>query len=127
VSSSCVIVDTSYRDRPKEHELSAAYIISNYFHSTVCFVRPSTQRTPDFIINDMAWELKSPLGNGKNTIKNCLHSARKQSVNVIIDLRRIKMPERKALANIRYFFSSHRSSIEHLLIISKNNEVIDFL
>lgn len=38
----------------------------------------------------MGRELKSPLGDGKNMIKNNLHAARKQSINVVIDLRRIK-------------------------------------
>ena len=71
------------------------------------------------------WELKSPLGDGKNTIKNNLHTARKQSTNVIIDLRRIKMHQIKALSNINHYFTSHRSKICHLIVITKSEEILE--
>ena len=120
-----VTVETSLRDRPKDHEFSAAILIANYFKTDIVFLRASCQHTPDFKIKNAKWELKSPLGNGKNTIKNNLHTAKKQSTNVIIDLRRIKMHQTKAMANIRNFFSSHRSQIKHLVIITKSEEVIE--
>lgn len=123
----CVIVGTDFRDRPKEHELSAAILIANYFKTDVTFLRPSCQKTPDLNINGAEWELKSPLGDGKNTIKNNLHNARKQSTNVIVDLRRIKMPQSKALSNIDYYFSSHRSQIKHLIVITKSEEILEIL
>ena len=75
----------------------------------------------------MKWELKSPLGDGKNTIKNNLHNVRKQSTNVILDLRRIKMHQAKALANIKYYFTSHRSQICHLMVITKSEEILEIL
>lgn len=76
----CVIVGTDFRDRPKEHELSAAILIANYFKT-----------------------------------------------NVIVDLRRIKMPQSKALSNIDYYFSSHRSQIKHLIVITKSEEILEIL
>lgn len=122
-----VIVETDFRNRPKEHELSAAILIANYFQTDITFLRPSCQHTPDLNIKGMKWELKSPLGDGKNTIKNNLHNARKQSTNVILDLRRIKMHQTKALANIKYYFTSHRSQIRHLMVITKSEEILDIL
>ena len=120
-----VIVDTDFRDRPKEHELSASILIANHFKTDIVFLRPSCQHTPDLNINGVKWELKSPLGDGKNTIKNNLHTARKQSTNVIIDLRRIKMHQAKALAHIRHYFAGHRSKIRHLLVITKSEDILD--
>lgn len=73
-----VFVETDFRNRPKEHELSAAILIANYFETDIVLLRPSCQCTPDLNIKGMKWELKSPLGDGKNTIKNNLHTARKQ-------------------------------------------------
>ena len=122
-----VIVETDFRNRPKEYELSAAILIANYFKTDITFLRPSCQRTPDLNIKGIKWELKSPLGDGKNTIKNNLHNARKQSTNVVIDLRRMKMHQTKALSNINYYFSSHRSQIQHLLVITKSEEILEIL
>ena len=120
-----VIVDTDFRNRPKEHELSAAILIADHFKTNIIFLRPTCQHTPDLDIKGVRWELKSPLGDGKNTIKNNLHSAKRQSVNIILDFRRIKMNQAKALANVRYYFASHRSQIRHLLIITKTGEVLE--
>ena len=120
-----IIVDTSYRDRPKDHELSAAVLLTEYFACDIIIVRPTLQHTPDFLIKEKTWELKSPLGNGKNTIKNNLHTARKQSANVIIDLRRCKLHQSKALANIKGYFKDHQSQIKHLIIITKSNKIIE--
>jgi len=120
-----VIVETDFRNRPKEHELSAAFLIANYFKTDIVFLRPSCQHTPDLNVNGTKWELKSPLGNGKNTIKNNLHTARKHTVNVIIDLRRTRMHQAKAIANINYYFASHRSQIRHLIIITKTEEILE--
>ena len=120
-----VIVETNSRNRPKDHELSAAYLIADYYQANIIFLRPSCQHTPDFDINGIKWELKSPLGNSKNTIKNNLHSARKQSTNIILDLRRIKMSYDKTLSNINYYFRSHRSQIRHLIIITKSGEILE--
>lgn len=122
-----VVIETDFRNRPKEHELSAAILIANYFKSDIVFLRPSCQRTPDLNIKGTKWELKSPLGDGKNTIKNNLHNARKQSTNIILDLRRIKMNQAKALSNINYYFSSHRSQIRRLLVITKSEEILEIL
>ena len=120
-----LIIKTSLRDRPKEHETSAAMLLMDYFKSDVVFLRPLCQKTPDLEINGKTWELKSPKGDGKNTIKNNLHDAREQSVNVIVDLRRIKMSQDKALSRIDYYFKSHRSKIKHLMIILKNGKILE--
>ena len=119
-----IIVQTDFRNRPKEHELSAAILIADYFRTDITFLRPSCQKTPDLDINGEKWELKSPLGNGKNTIKNNLHGARKQSTNIIIDLRRIKMHQAKALSKINHYLTSHRTKIRHLLVITKTGKVL---
>ena len=90
-----VIVETDFRNRPKEHELSAAILIANYFETDITFLRPSCQHT--------------------------------QSTNVILDLRRIKMHQTKALANIRYYFTSHRSQIRHLMVITKSEVILEII
>ena len=57
-------------------------------------------RTPDISINGVLWEIKSPTGNSKNTIKHTLQNASHQANNVIVDLRRCKLAEEQAIKDL---------------------------
>lgn len=121
-----ITIKTDLKDRPKDHELSAALILAGYFKSDVIFLRPQVDKTPDIEIDGTKWEIKSPKGNGKKTIENNFRTARKQSRNIVIDLRRIKMHQSKATARINFFLStSHR--FKRVLIISKSKRIIEIL
>ena len=121
-----VIVNTDVRDRPKDYELSAALILASYFASDVIFLRPQLDKTPDIEVAGLRWEIKAPRGDGKKTIDNNLRAARKQSLNIILDLRRIKMHRSKAIARINFFLSTpHR--FKRVLVITKDQRVIVIL
>lgn len=122
-----VIIQTSTQDEPYDFELSASEIIANYFKTDVIFLRPSHLKNPDLKIKGQIWELKSPVGNSKNTIHNIIKTARKQSPNIIIDLRRCKLNERNALARVRETFKRRKRKIGKYLIIDKSGRVIDVL
>ena len=82
-------------------------------------------RMPDIMMQGIPWEMKSPQGDGKKTIKNTVQNASHQSESIIIDLRRCKIPENKALKEIdRYFKLSRR--LKRLKIITKDEKVLDF-
>lgn len=122
-----VIVQTDLADAPKEHELSAALILANYYFKTdVAFLRPQSNRTPDIDVNGVHWEIKSPMGDSKKTIENNLRMARKQSHNIVIDLRRIKMHKSRAIARINYFLSRQKQ-IRRAVIITKDRKVVEVL
>ena len=106
--------------------MSAALILAYHFKTDVVFLRPRHARTPDIQINSVKWEIKSPLGNSKKTIENNLRLARKQSRNIVIDLRRIKMHQTKAIARIHYFLSRQKQ-IKRLLVITKDQKIVDIL
>jgi hypothetical protein len=55
-----VIVKTDLKDRPKDHELSAALILAHYFKSDVIFLRPQIDKTPDIEENGRKWECQAP-------------------------------------------------------------------
>lgn len=120
-----IIINTSQNHQPYDYELSAAIIIANYFGRDIEFLRPTYLKTPDLKIKNELWELKSPRGNSKNTIHNVFVTSRKQSYNIIIDLRRCKMNERKALSRIRDAYNKRRRQKCKLLIIKKSGKVID--
>ena len=122
-----VIVKTDLLDEPKDHEMSAATILAYHFKTDVVFLRPERKKTPDIDVNGTKWEIKSPQGDGKKTIDNNLRTARKQSHNIVVDLRRAKMHQLKAVSRIRHYLSSGPHEIKRIKIITKHRAVIDIL
>ena len=120
-----VIVETSEKDRPYDFEMLAAILVAEYFKTDVVFLRPTPLKSPDLKISGQIWELKSPMGDGKNTIHNVFVTARHQSYNIIIDLRRCKMNTDKAHARIRNAYNKRRRVKCRLKIIEKTGRIID--
>lgn len=110
---------------PAKYEISAAEILAEYFCMNVKMVkRMPDAKTADLRIKGGFWELKSPVGDGKRTIQNNLRKADNQSSNVVIDLRRCKMHEARALSRIKYEIAK-ASSIKRLLVITKRGKVLE--
>lgn len=82
-------------------------------------------RTPDFKMNGLKWEMKSPKGKSRSTLEHAFQVAMKQSVNVVFDLRRIQMPNGKAVATLEHLFN-YSKGIKRLLIISKERKLLDY-
>lgn len=86
--------------------------------------RASGSKKADFIMNGLEWEMKSPQSNGARTIEHAVRSASRQSENIIIDLRRSKLDEERAVAQIR-FHASKRTNIRRLIVITKQGAKLD--
>ncbi len=99
-------------------------MIAEHFRSDVVFIRPSNFRTPDFDVNGTKWELKSPMGSSARTIENNMRAARKQSVNIIIDLSRIKLHQRGAISRINFYLSKP-NQFKKILVITKSKKIIE--
>lgn len=82
-------------------------------------------KTPDVIINGVAWEIKCPGGNNYKTIERALHRGVRQSQNIILDLRFMKIPDQK-LHQIVIRLFAHSRSIRKLKIIFRSQKVVDF-
>ena len=80
---------------------------------------------PDIRMQGLLWEIKSPVGSGKYVLKNILHKASHQSENVIIDLRRCKLPNDKCVNELEFHFS-HISRLRRMKIITKSKNLLDF-
>lgn len=79
---------------------------------------------PDLMINGIQWEMKAPEGAGKKTIENTMQNAARQSRNVVIDLRRCRLPEDKALRDINFHFKASKR-IKRVMVITKDENLID--
>lgn len=82
-----------------------------HLKSDATFLRRNNLSAADVKIGGTIWELKSSIGNGKHTIQNNLREASHQSQNIVIDLRRCKLPSDRAISRIRYE-ANHAKSIK---------------
>ena len=80
--------------------------------------------TPDVLIDGVPWEMKSPTGNGKNTIQNIMHKASRQSGNVIIDLRRCERDKERAENEILNALNDSKK-IRKVKIVTSDGEILD--
>lgn len=119
-----IILPANMKPRPEEHELRVAAILSEHFKTDVEFLPRANRPTPDFLIDGVVWELKSPTGAGKNNIQKQLQESRHQSANVIIDASRSKMHATKIRHQVEYQFKIVKS-VKRLLFVSKTGKVFE--
>lgn len=119
-----VIIPTDIYPKPSQKELSAAYILANHFKTTIKFVPRSNKKTPDFLIKDSYWELKSPTGSGKHNIQHNIQDAASQSNNIIIDSRQSKMHPKKFKNEVQHQFNIIKKA-KKLILIDKSNKCIE--
>lgn len=82
-------------------------------------------RMPDIMMQGVAWEMKSPEGNGKNTLKNAIQNASHQSDSIIIDLRRTSILDRIAVKELKKRFKLSRR-LKRMIVICKDEKLLDF-
>ena len=111
---------------PENHELATA----NYFADMgkdVTFIRPSNipdNHRPDILMDGIEWEIKAPKGKGKRNIEKNYHNASLQSMNIIFDLRRIKLSDEQCLNQLEIEFKDKHT--KRLLVIKKNGELVEY-
>lgn len=119
-----IIIPTDLKPWPARYEISAAGLLADYFKLDVEFVLHSNHKTPDFLVNNIKWELKSPTGKGKNNIERQLQSALKQSPNIIFDARRSKIHISKIRSELTRQFILTKS-MQRLVLIEKSKNVVE--
>ncbi len=119
-----VIVPKSVFPKPSAREMSAAYILLDYFKADIGFIPRNNQKTPDFMIDGIEWELKTPIGTGKYNIQHLLHVAIQQSRNIIIDARFSKMHLSKIISELKRHSTLTTKGIKHLIVITKSKKII---
>jgi hypothetical protein len=110
------------RPMPEPFELTAADILAGFFNNDVKFIPVSSDKTPDIIIGNEKWEIKSPVGKGKNNIKHQLYRAMRQSKNIVIDARRSKDDVRRIRNRLKYEAKTAKT-LRRLLLITKEGKV----
>jgi len=112
--------------KPESHEIATAEFLANRGYD-IEFLMPNYTKgakTPDIQMSGILWEIKSPHGNGKHTLRHALHKAFNQSQNIIFDLRRIKLSDKECISQIQYHLKSVKY-IKRFLVITKSHQLLD--
>ena len=108
---------------PEKHELATANYFAN-LGNNITFIRPSNvpdNHRPDFEMNGIEWEVKSPSGNSRRSIAKRYAEASRQSHNIIFDLRRSLLPDKICISQLEKLYEQKHT--KRLLIITKANEL----
>ena len=82
-------------------------------------------KTPDFIMDGLQWEMKSPKGKSRSTLEHAFQSAVKQSENIVFDLRRTDIPLEKALTTLSRLMNTSKKA-RKFSVITKQQKLIHF-
>ena len=122
-----VIISESISPPPEKHEVSAAWILARHYNCCIEFLKPLDgykRKTPDFVMNALEWEIKSPTGNAKRTIRNNIDMAKIQSPNIVIDTRRTKHPDEWIEAELKKQCEI-KKGIYRMTMITKDENVLE--
>ncbi len=110
-----------------DHEYSTVkFLLNQGFDITLIPpLQVKGMNTPDIAINGVVWEIKSPTGGSKHTIKHNLQNAKHQSSNVIVDLRRCKLSDDQAIRELKHHFQLSKR-LRRMKIITKSDEILDY-
>jgi hypothetical protein len=123
-----VIIPNNSDILPEPHEVTVAWILARHYNCLVEFLKPINSykiKTPDFVMNGVLWEIKSPKGNSKkHTIKDQFKNAKGKMHHLVMDGHRTALDDSFIENKIRFELQTHRS-VKKLIFIKKNDEVIE--
>ena len=123
-----VIIPVGHPNPPELHEENTAKVLARHFKCTVEFLVPIDdfkRKTADIVMMGVEWEIKCPTGSSKITIQRQFQRASQQAKHIVIDLRRTKLDYITVEKSVR-FEMSKRSYIKKVILIDKNENVVEF-
>lgn len=110
----------------EKHEIRIALALTR-LGKDVYVIKPIDSyktKSPDFYMDGVAWELKSPTGSNRRSISRHIKYALKQSRNIIIDSSRTKLSDAMIELWLKKDMQSHKS-LQKLKLMTKNGKVVD--
>ena len=111
----------------KDHENATVVFLTEQGYDIELIPKSNVEgvHTADIRISDFEWEIKAPKGQGKWVLKNTVKKALRQSENIIIDLRRIKLPQSKCLPELENHFKLSKRA-KRMIVITKSRKMLEF-
>jgi hypothetical protein len=122
-----VIISAGHPNPLEPHEIEAAWILARHYGCTVEFLIPVDdyrRKTPDIVMFGVEWEIKSPVGKGRNTIRHQFGRASSQARNIVFDGRRTKIDDDSLQKGILREIKEHHS-IQRVIFITKSQNVLE--
>jgi len=127
-----ITIELELGARPSEREIEVVNIlvINKIPRKQVVFLCPNRTKgakTPDITIDGSPWEIKNIEKLGKYTIEHTLRTGLKQSGNLIIDLRDLRVDfQEKATKSIKQEFKQRKSWKGLVVIIRPDHKCLTF-
>jgi len=109
------------------HELSTAKALANAGYTVEFRINKNIEfiKSPDILIDDKTWEMKSPRSSKLASIERNLKKAYRQSKNIVFDSQRMgKLPDKSIQRELIKHFQLTKS-IQNLLFVNRKRETID--
>lgn len=117
--------------RPTAIERDIAVVLSEKYGKTVELVPqvvfPQGVQTPDYLIDGKRFDLKSPIGRGKNLLYGMIAKKKEQSRNFIIDITNCPLSMEELEGQAERLYGSWRVSFLEKLVFMRNGEIVKVL
>lgn len=114
--------------RPTVEEREIADVLGRKYGKTVELVPqvmlPQGIQTPDYLIDGERFDLKSPIGNGKNLLYGLIAKKQRQSHNFIVDITRCPLSMGDLEKQAEDLYRSPRTGFLNQIVFIKNEEVV---
>lgn len=111
-----------------QHEKEIANIIAKETGKDIKMVPritfPQNIQTPDYLIDGIKFDLKTPLGNGKNTLYGMVKSKKRQANNFVICADKTALSIDEIEQQIQGIYTSKNTSFVDTIILVKNEEIV---
>lgn len=113
---------------PNHQEKAIATLLSDIYGKNVEFVPkinyPPNIQTPDYLIDNERFDLKSPTGKGKYLLQGLIAKKKQQSHNFIIDLTNCPLEFEEIERQVTDLYRSPRTAFLDKLVFIKENDIV---
>ena len=109
---------------PWPHETRVARILADAGHCVEFILEANITKSADFMIDGIAYELKSPKGARMTSVERNLKRASKQSKNIVFDSSRMSNVRDDSIVRYLKRKLQEQKTIKIIIFISKNDNII---
>lgn len=85
---------------------------------------PEGVSTPDYLVNGVKYDLKTPIGSGKHTLYNLLKKKKRQSSNFIFDVSECNLSDAEINSQVHYIFYSKSTNFVKTIVIYRDGYIV---